>query len=63
MKQSEIKDLSAAELQGKLGELRKTYADLKTAHAISPIENPLQIRTLRRSIARVATEISKRELQ
>jgi large subunit ribosomal protein L29 len=63
MKQSEIKDLSAAELQGKLGELKKTYADLKTAHAISPIENPLQIRTLRRSIARVATEISKRELQ
>jgi large subunit ribosomal protein L29 len=63
MKQSEIKDLSAAELQGKLGELRKTYADLKSAHAISPIENPLQIRTLRRSIARVATELSKRELQ
>jgi large subunit ribosomal protein L29 len=63
MKQSEIKDLSAAELQGKLGELRKTYADLKSAHAISPIENPLQIRSVRRSIARVATELSKRELQ
>lgn len=63
MKQSEIKDLSAAELQGKLGELKKTYTDLKSAHAISPIENPLQIRTLRRSIARVATELSKRELQ
>ncbi|GGB71535.1 50S ribosomal protein L29 [Flavobacterium suaedae] len=63
MKQSEIKDLSAAELQDKLGELRKTYADLKSAHAISPIDNPLQIRTVRRSIARVATELSKRELQ
>ena len=63
MKQSEIKDLSAAELQGKLGELRKTYADLRKAHAISPIENPLQIRSVRRSIARVATELSKRELQ
>jgi large subunit ribosomal protein L29 len=63
MKQSEIKDLSAAELQGKLGELKKTYADLKSAHAITPIENPLQIRGIRRSIARVATELSKRELQ
>ncbi|RYJ45540.1 50S ribosomal protein L29 [Flavobacterium beibuense] len=63
MKQSEIKDLSAAELQTQLGELQKTYADLKSAHAISPIENPLQIRTVRRSIARVATELSKRELQ
>ncbi|MEL1245461.1 50S ribosomal protein L29 [Flavobacterium sp. DGU11] len=63
MKQSEIKDLSATELQSKLGELQKTYADLKSAHAISPIENPLQIRTVRRSIARVATELTKRELQ
>ncbi len=60
MKQSDIKDLSATELQGKLGELQKTYADLKSAHAISPIENPLQIRSLRRSIARVTTELSKK---
>lgn len=63
MKQSEIKNLSAAELQEKLSELRKTYTELKNAHAISPIANPLQIRTVRRSIARVATELSKKELQ
>ncbi|KIX21358.1 50S ribosomal protein L29 [Flavobacterium sp. 316] len=63
MKQSEIKNLSAAELQEKLSELKRTYADLKTAHTISPIENPLQIRTIRRAVARVATEITKRELQ
>lgn len=63
MKQSEILKLSTAELQEKLGQLRKTYADLKTAHAISPIQNPLQIRTVRRSVARIASEITKRELQ
>jgi len=63
MKQSEIKNLSAAELQEKLSELKRTYAELKTAHTISPIENPLQIRTIRRAVARVATEITKRELQ
>jgi large subunit ribosomal protein L29 len=63
MKQSEIKNLSAAELQEKLGQLKKTYADLKNAHAISPIENPLQIRSIRRSVARIATELTKRELQ
>ena len=40
----------------------KTYAELKTAHAISPIQNPLQIRTMRRTVARLATELSKREL-
>jgi len=63
MKQSEINNLSAADLQGQLVQLKKTYNDLKMAHAISPIENPLQMRTLRRSVARIATEITKRELQ
>ncbi|SEP96199.1 50S ribosomal protein L29 [Flavobacterium urocaniciphilum] len=63
MKQSEINNLSAADLQAQLVQLKKTYNDLKMAHAISPIENPLQLRSLRRSIARIATEITKRELQ
>ncbi|MDP2160331.1 MAG: 50S ribosomal protein L29 [Flavobacterium sp.] len=63
MKQSEIISLSTAELQEQLSQLRKTYTDLKMAHAISPIQNPLQIRSVRRSVARLATEISKRELQ
>jgi large subunit ribosomal protein L29 len=63
MKQSEIKELSTAELQEKLGETKKSYADLKLAHAVSPLENPIQLRTVRRTIARIATELTKRELQ
>jgi large subunit ribosomal protein L29 len=63
MKQTEIKDLSVTELQEKLGQSKKAYADLKMAHAISPIENPLQIRGARRTVARLATELTKRELQ
>ncbi len=63
MKQSEIKNLSAAELQTQLSQLKKTYTDLKNAHAISPIQNPLQLRSLRRSVARLYTELTKRELQ
>ena len=63
MKQSEIKNLSAAELQEKLNQTKKVYADLKMAHSISPIENPLQIRSVRRTVARLATELTKRELQ
>ena len=62
MKQSEIIGLSTTELQVQLSQLKKTYADLKTAHAISPIQNPLQIRSVRRSVARLTTELSKREL-
>jgi large subunit ribosomal protein L29 len=63
MKQKEIKDLSVAELQEKLIQTKKTYNDLKMAHAISPIENPMQIRTVRRTVARIASELTKRELQ
>jgi large subunit ribosomal protein L29 len=63
MKQSEIKELSVAELQEKLGEIKKSYADLQMAHAISPLENPIQLRYLRRNVARIATELTKRELQ
>ena len=63
MQQSEVKGLSVAELSQKLSELKKTYSELKMAHAISPIENPLTIRSLRRDIARVASELTRRELQ
>ncbi|ETN96742.1 50S ribosomal protein L29 [Zhouia amylolytica] len=63
MKQSEIKELSVAELQEKLGEFKKQYADLKLAHAVTPLENPLQLRGARRTVARLATELTKRELQ
>jgi large subunit ribosomal protein L29 len=63
MKQSEIKELSTAELQEKLGETKKSYTDLKLAHAISPLENPIQLRNVRRSVARMATELTNREVQ
>tara|TARA_Y100000815_G_scaffold78106_1_gene67161 strand:- start:160 stop:351 length:192 start_codon:yes stop_codon:yes gene_type:complete len=63
MKQSEIKQLSTAELQEKLSETQKSYADLKMAHTVSPLENPIQLRTVRRTVARLATELTKRDEQ
>ena len=61
MKQSEITSLSTAELQEKLGDMKQSYADLKMAHAISPLDNPIQLRSVRRTVARLATELTKRE--
>ncbi|MEM7486336.1 MAG: 50S ribosomal protein L29 [Bacteroidota bacterium] len=63
MKQSEIKELSIEELKERLSEFKKQHADLKMAHTVTPLENPLQIRKTRRTVARLATEITKRELQ
>ncbi len=63
MKQSEIKELSTADLQEKLVQLKKNYTDLKMAHAISPLEKPMELRGLRKTVARIATELTNREVQ
>ena len=63
MKQSEINEASTAELQEQITEVKKAYSDLRIAHAISPLENPIQLKGIRRSIARIATELTKREVQ
>ena len=60
MKQKEIKILSDDELVDKLGELSKSLYDTKVTHTVSPLENPLQIRNIRRTIARLKTELLKR---
>jgi len=63
MKQSEIKELSAEDLQEKFAQLKKNYTDLKMAHAISPLETPMQLKSLRKTVARLATELTNREVQ
>ena len=63
MKQSEIKILTIEDLNDKLQEFKQKLLDLKMSHAVSPIENPLSIKTVRRTIARINSEISsKKEL-
>lgn len=61
MKQSEINKLSKEDLQDKLVEFQKQLEELKMTHAISPLENPLQIRAARRVVARLKTALSNQE--
>ena len=61
MNQSEVLKLSNEELKEQLVEQKMKYNELKMAHAVSPLENPIQLRSIRRSIARIATEITNRE--
>tara|TARA_B100001173_G_scaffold297432_1_gene294058 strand:- start:458 stop:637 length:180 start_codon:yes stop_codon:yes gene_type:complete len=58
MKQAEIVKLPKEDLQDKLMEYQKQLEELKMTHAISPLENPLQIKKARRIIARLKTAIS-----
>jgi large subunit ribosomal protein L29 len=58
MKQKEIIKLSKEDLQDKLVENQKKLEELKMTHSISPLENPLEIKRLRRIVARIKTTIS-----
>ena len=61
MKNIEIKNLSTGDIQNKLAEAVAQYVKLKLAHKISPIENPIQIRDLRREIARLKTALTNKQ--
>jgi len=61
MKNSEIIELSAEELAAKLSEEKGQLTKLKFAHAVSAIENPTRITKVRKEIARLNTEITKRK--
>jgi len=61
MKNSEILELATEELTAKIGEERATLTKLKFAHAVSAIENPTRITKVRKDIARLNTEITKRK--
>jgi large subunit ribosomal protein L29 len=60
MKASEVRELSNTELQDKLEFSRENLQKLKLNHAVSPLENPQQIKFARKTIARLSTEINKR---
>jgi large subunit ribosomal protein L29 len=56
-KKKSIKDLSVEELKSNLVSEKETLVRLKISHAVSPIENPSQIRVSRRLIAKLNTEL------
>lgn len=63
MKQEVIRELSTADLAERLEEERKQLVRLKLNHAVSPLENPNKIKAYRKTIARLMTELKKRQLE
>ena len=63
MNQSEVLKLSNEQLKEQLVEQKMKYNELKMAHAVSPLENPIQLRQVRRTVAKIATELTKRDLK
>ena len=54
--------MSEADLKARVQEDELRLKKLEFAHAISPLENPMSIRDLRKDVARLKTELRKKEL-
>lgn len=63
MKSTEIRELNAKELAERMEAQKELLERLKMNHAISPLDNPMQIKDVRRDIARIATELRQREIK
>jgi large subunit ribosomal protein L29 len=56
-----LQGAESTDLKARIQEDELRLRKLKFGHAISPLENPMSIRELRKDIARVKTELTKRE--
>ncbi len=62
MKASELKEMTNKELLERLETEKDDFTRLKLNHAVSPLDNPLKLRYTRRNIARMLTELNRRQL-
>lgn len=61
MKKSEIKALSIEQLEERIVESQDRYRRLKFAHSITPSDNPMELRNLRRLVAKLKTELTAKK--
>jgi large subunit ribosomal protein L29 len=57
-----LKDMSEADLKSRIEEDELRIKKLKFAHSVSPLENPMSIRGVRKDLARIKTELRKKQL-
>ena len=57
-----MKEMNESDLKARIQEDELRLKKLEFAHAISPLENPMSIRSLRRDVARLKTELKKKAL-
>ena len=63
MKVSEIREMTQLELQEELNELKSELFKLRFQHATNQLENPMEIKNVKKSIARVKTVMREREIR
>lgn len=63
MKNSEIKEFSLKELRDRLDTEKENLVRMKLNHTVSPLDNPIKLKDARRNVARLMTELRKREME
>lgn len=63
LKASVVREMTTKEIKETLVEEQLNYSRMKVSHIISPLENPLLIRQKRKLIARLQTELRRREIE
>jgi len=63
MKAKELREMSDVELQKELGELKSELFKLRLQHATNQLENPMKLKDVKKSIARIKTILRERELK
>ena len=61
MKAKELREMTTAELENKLSELKKDLFFLRMQHATNQLDNPLKINLVKKDIARIKTVIREKE--
>ena len=61
MKTNEIKDMTSAELNEKLGELKQELFNLRFQHAVNQLDNPMRMKAVKKDIARIKTFLRQQE--
>ena len=61
MKASEIRELTTKELHERMAADQEQLNKMKINHSVSPMDNPSQIKEMRKSVARVQTELQQRK--
>ena len=57
-----LKEMTEVDLKARIGEDELRIKKLKFAHAVSPLENPMNIRSVRKDLARLKTELKSKQL-
>lgn len=63
MKVNTLRDLSTAELEKKVDNLKEELFNLRFQMATGQLENPMKIKEIRKDIARAKTVLRERELK